>query len=257
MAYLYFDESIREKGEFIIGALIVSGDDLSKAVYAQWVDMGLDPKVDEYKSSAIKIHNDNSVKQRSIIKGLLMYSKLALVVIPIAERKKLGDYCADLVMQLIDTEMLCDRKNDLFVDENILMSREKLDKLTQRNVSCVLDANSKIEAGIQVSDHAAHALGSMLLEELGILKKQIKASENSGYHPDEEFELGFELWADLRYALYGKQTYIDGLSPPPDDPANPFYQVDGYGLYIAKSCSISLTESAKERFGINYLGCIH
>lgn len=97
----------------------------------------------------------------------------------------------------------------------------------------------------------------MLLEEMGIVKKQVRAGENSGYHPDDLLELGFELWASLRYALLGKNEYIEGVSPPLDDPANPFFRVDGYGLYIAPSCSRELAEYARNRFGINYLGCIH
>ena len=112
-------------------------------------------------------------------------------------------------------------------------------------------------AGIQVADHAAHALGGMLLEEMGLVTKTVRAGEYSGYHPDEMLNLGFELWASIRYALIGKNEYIEGFSPPPDDPVNPYFKVEGYGLLISPECSESLAATARKRFGVNYLGCIH
>jgi len=219
--------------------------------------MGLNPNDDEYKSSAIKSNNEISVKQREYIRGLVHSSRLALVVLPSHDRKQLGNYCAELVFQLLETNKLNNESHKLFIDENIFIDKDVKAKLESRNVNVYLNTDSKLEAGIQLADHASHALGGMLLEEMGIIKKQVKAGDNSGYHPDELLGLGFELWASLRYALIGNNQYIEGLSPPPEDPANPFFMVDGYGLYIADSCSKALTSAAKKRFGINYLGCIH
>jgi len=257
MAYLYFDESIRNNGEFIIGALVISEMDLSKVVREKWFEMGLNPYKDEYKSSSIKVGNGISVAQRSFIRELLSNSELALVVLPADDRRQLGNYCSELIFQLLDTKLLNRENHVVYVDENIQINNENQRLLKKNRVECVLNSNSSVEAGIQLSDHASHALGGMLLEEMGVIKKQVRAGENSGYHPDEMLDLGFELWASLRYSLLGKQKYIEGLSPPPDDPANPFFQVDGYGLYIAKTCSESLSENARKRFGVNYLGCIH
>ena len=257
MANLYFDESIRDNGQFIIGAVVISKDDLSTQIRSQWESMGLNPNDDEYKSSAIKSNNEISVKQREYIRGLLHNSRLALVVLPSHDRKQLGNYCTELVFQLLETNKLNNEPHKLFIDENIFIDKDFKDKLESRNVNVYLNTDSKLEAGIQLADHASHALGGMLLEEMGIIKKQVKAGDNSGYHPDELLDLGFELWASLRYALIGNNQYIEGLSPPPEDPANPYFMVDGYGLYIADSCSETLTSAAKKRFGINYLGCIH
>lgn len=255
MANLYFDESIRDNGKFIIGAVVISEEDLSTQIRAQWELMGLNPN-DEYKSSAIKSENEVSVKQREFIRSLLHSSKLALVVLPSHDRKELGNYCAELVLQLLSTKKLFGNTHNLFVDENVFMNKDVQLKLDSVGVNLYLNSDSKKEAGIQLADHASHALGGMLLEEMGLIKKQVKAGENSGYHPDEMLDLGFELWASLRYALIGDNQYIEGLSPP-DDPANPYFMVNGYGLYIAASCVENLESCAKKRFGINYLGCIH
>ncbi len=257
MANLYFDESIRDNGKFIIGALVVSDDDLSAEIKTQWKSMGLNPNSDEYKSSALKINNEVSVEQRIFVRDLLHNSKLALIVLPNDDRKQLGNYCAELVLQLLDTEILGNEIHELYIDENIFIDKGIRTKLKDYGVNLYLNSDSRKEAGIQLADHASHALGGMLLEEMGIIKKQVKAGENSGYHPEDMLDLGFELWASLRYALIGKNQYIEGFSPPPDDPANPYFMVHGYGLYIANSCSKYLIAAAKNRFGINYLGCIH
>lgn len=256
MANLYFDESIRDNGGFIIGALVISDEDLSTQIRKQWECMGLNPN-DEYKSSAIKINNEASVKQRNFISYLLQKSKLALVVLPKDDRRQLGNYCAELVIQLLNTNMLLNQPHEFHLDENVFIDRNIQAKLKELNVRIHLNSDSKKEAGIQLADHASHALGGMLLEEMGVVKKQVKAGENSGYHPDEMLDLGFELWASLRYALIGENHYFEGLSPPLEDPANPYYMVDGYGLYIASSCSNALAVAARKRFGTNYLSCIH
>lgn len=257
MANLYFDESIRDNGAFIIGAVVISEDDLSARVRAEWEIMGLNPDQNEYKSSSIKSNNEISVIQREFIRRQIHSSELALVVLPNHDRKQLGNYCAALVMQLLKTNKLQNEPHKLFIDENIFIDKNVMAKLDKHNVNVYLGCDSKLEAGIQLADHASHALGGMLLEQMGIVKKQVKAGDNSGYNPNLMLNLGFELWASLRSALIGNNEYIEGLSPPPDDPANPFFMVDGYGLYVAESCSDSLAAAAKKRFGINYLGCIH
>jgi hypothetical protein len=96
----------------------------------------------------------------------------------------------------------------------------------------------------------------MLLEEMGIISKTVLAGEYSGYVPDLKIELGFELWAGLRYAILSKNDEPPGLSPT-DDLEPPFFRVEGYGLFIAPSCNHVLTQHARKRFGVNYLGCIH
>lgn len=257
MSYCYFDESIRERGGFIVGALVVSDRDLSPLIAEEWARLGLTPGSEEYKSSNPKNGNELGVAQRQVVAQLLQESKLGFVVVPIDDREGLGGYCAGLVIQLIETGSIGAGEHSLYLDEGIPVSAAHLERLGQMEVSVAMRCDSKKVGGIQVADHAAHALGGMLLEEMGLLRKQVRAGENSGYHPDGLLDLGFELWASLRYALIGRNEYIEGLSPPPDDPANPYFRVDGVGLYVATTCSADLARHARERFGVNYLGCIH
>ena len=257
MSHCYFDESIRETGGFIVGALVVSDRDLSPVIAEEWARLGLNPAAEEYKSSDPKNGNVLGVAQRRVVARLLQESKLGLVVVPRDDREGLGGYCARLLAQLVESGSIATEGHSLHLDEGILVGAADFERLERIGVSVTAKCDSKKVGGIQVADHAAHALGGMLLEEMGLLRKQVRAGENSGYHPDDVLDLGFELWASLRYALIGRNEYIEGLSPPPDDPANPYFRVDGVGLYVAPTCSEELARHARKRFGVNYLGCIH
>lgn len=257
MANLYFDESIRERGGFIVGALVLAKNNLSERVRELWRDMALNPDVFEYKSSAPKVNDPRSQRQRGVLAEVLHSARLALTICPCADRRELGNHCVSLVSQLQSTGFLPPGLHDLFVDQNIFIPRNARDALAASGVSVHLNQDSRVAAGLQVADHAAHALGGMLLEEMGIVRKTVLAGEGSGYDPELEIELGFELWASLRYALIGKNEHMPGLSPPPDDPANPYFRVEGYGMYLPASCSEPLAKHARKRFGTNYLGCIH
>jgi hypothetical protein len=188
---------------------------------------------------------------------LLHKSRLGLTVAPVVDRRRLGEHCTQLLIQLTDTGGIPSHEHIVYLDQSIPIAEGDLRRLRERNISAVPDSDSRKIGGIQAADHAAHALGGMLLEEMGVLKKRVRAGEGSGYHPDEMLELGFELWASLRYALIGRNEYIEGRSPPPDDPANPHFRVDGVGLYLPSTCSGELAEHARARFGVNDLGCIH
>jgi hypothetical protein len=253
MCYLYFDESIIEKGDFIIGALVVSNDDLSLTVRKKWRSLGLDPNVSEYKSSPVKNQLDVRPIQRPEIRKILRSSKLALIVCPNKDRQNLGAHCAALIFQLLAKKLLPLDEHFLYVDENIRMPIADQQKLTKTGVYPNLDQNSKKTAGIQVADYAAHSLGVMLSEKMGLVKKLVVLAEESC----ESMEVGFELWASLRSSLLGKTEYIPGFSSDPQDPVNHYSRVEGYGLYIADSCSEALASHALKAFGVNYLGCIH
>ena len=185
MSYLYFDESIRENGQFIIGALVESKTDLSPCVRQKWIDMGLDPSQHEYKSSSPKEGNELGQGQRAFIGELLSHSGLALTVAPVDARRHLGNYCTELVLQLLNTGLLSGGEHVLYIDENIRVSQNDRSRLESMSVRCYPNTDSSIEAGIQLADHAAHSLGGMLLEEIGVIKKRVRAGESSGYHPDE------------------------------------------------------------------------
>jgi hypothetical protein len=112
------------------------------------------------------------------------------------------------------------------------------------------DQDSRKVAGIQMADLCAHSLSIMLLEQLGLINKNVRAR---GYDPNIEINIGFELWASLRYHFFTQDkinfdvSQIEGFA----------LDTESYALCIAPSCSAILTKAAKERFGTMYIGCIH
>ena len=253
MAHMYFDESIRSNGSFIVGALVVSDEDLSIRVANEWRDMGLDANTQEFKSSTLKFGSPTSQLQRVVLRGILQTSRLGLVVCPSFDRDRLGEHAVGLVLQLLDSGVLENGSHELYFDEGITLPAASKQAIKGRDVSLNTGQDSRLVAGIQVADHAAHTLGVMLLEEAGIISKSVRAGDNSGYEPDLEIELGFELWAGLRYSFLGQ----DKLAIDSSEVFDPHRIVDGFGLYVAPSCDDDLADLARRRFGSIYLGCIH
>ena len=80
MGYLYFDESIRDKGGFIIGAAVYSSCDLTSHVHQQWESLGLNPLEYEYKSSALKAGSTAAEEQRRRLRAVLSRTKIGWVL---------------------------------------------------------------------------------------------------------------------------------------------------------------------------------
>ena len=142
----------------------------------------------------------------------------------------------------------------LYLDDNIHVASVHLAAAREEDISVLIRQDSREVGGLQLADHVAHSLSGMLLEQMGLLRKHIKAGENSGYDPELLIELGFELWASLRYSLiYGPND----ATPEDDQLVTATFPMEGFGLYVAPSCNSDLTSHARARFGTNYLGCIH
>lgn len=136
-------------------------------------------------------------------------------------------------------------------------SKEKAEQLIYQLNFCDskfhLEQNSLLIKGIQLADLAAHVSSIQLKNALGLVKKKVKAGENSGYDPHQEIELGFEMWAIIRYAFFNNGSTI--LKDDSIEYAT--VKVEPHGLYISNFCDNHLTETARNKFGNVYLGCIH
>lgn len=254
MGHLYFDESIHERAGFIVGACVYSLRDLTPEVHQLWAEQGLDPATFEYKSSTPKARDQAAQTHRSQIHSLLHEARISLVVCPAVDRRSLGSHAIALVRQLVATGSIPAAPYTLYLDDNISLSQHERDAVQSYDVTALVRQDSRAVGGLQVADHAAHSLSGMLLEEMGLLKKMIRAGPGSGYDPDLMIELGFEMWASLRYSLI---VGPNNASIDDDQLVMATFPMDGYGLYIAPSCSDELREHAISRFGTNYVGCIH
>lgn len=256
MGYFYFDESIHERAEFILGAFVYSGVDLTPMVFEKLRQVGLQPGVDEFKSSSIMSTNMQQRKLRNLLKSLLWDVKIGLVVIPCSERQRLGSDALRGLNKIIEVNRLADRKHHAYFDEGInFQNLGGVRRELNLDRCCVIhpQENSCSIGGIQLADLVAHTLSTMLLETLGLISKKVKAGPNSGYDPDMDIELGFELWATLRYHFFTQdQIDIDV------DPLEGFsLDVGSYAVYFSNDCSEKLKGAVIDRFGSCYMGCIH
>jgi hypothetical protein len=257
MGYFYFDESIQERAGFIVGSFVYSRSDLTPSVFAALAEAGLKPGVDEFKSGARMSAHPEQAKARDVLRGLLMNVRVGVIVVPSSERSNLGAEALVGLTKIINVNDLTSASHQVFFDEGIVVDRASLESFNGNvGAACdiYLDQDSRTIGGIQLADLAAHAMGVMLLEQQGHIKKMVKAGENSGYDPDLDIDLGFELWTSLRYSFFKAPQPIPG----PDDPLGDLmFDVENYGLHIAATCGDALRDSSLMRFGQCYLGCIH
>ncbi|EJF08752.1 DUF3800 domain-containing protein [Pontibacter sp. BAB1700] len=258
MGQFYIDESIHDEADFIIGACVYSDVDINEKIIEITKSCGFDPDKFEFKSSASYSKEPEKAQVRERLKGLLVDScRLGIVVIPRASREQLGFECIKAVKQFIDsnesiTEPIC-----VYVDQGMFTSRDKAEQLIAslkiKRCEFNLEQNSLEIKGIQLADLAAHIVSIQLKDALGLVTKTVKAGNNSGYEPDMDIELGFELWASIRYTFFneGSKLYTN------DPIADATLKVEPYGLYISDLCGKNLSDIARKKFGNIFLGCIH
>jgi len=259
VGYFYFDETIQERGGFIIGAFVYSPEDKTPAVYSAISHVGLQPGFDEFKSGSRMDKNPHQAKLRGELSNILTNTSVGLIVLPVSERALLGREAIIGLQKILRANGLDKQPHKVFFDEGITVDSKTHNTFLEGVGSlCELrpSQDSILVGGIQLADLVAHSLGGMLLEQLGLISKKVRVGEGSGYDPDLEIELGFELWASLRYQLFKAAQPKPG--PIPDDPVGEMiFDVENYGLHISEKCCPSLREAALQRFGDCYLGCIH
>ena len=257
MAYVYFDESIHERGGFIAGAYVY-GPDADATVLAAVERVGLRPGVDEFKSSARMSQHPEQVALRTELKKLLAAYQVAVLITSVNNRRALGAEALRVLDQF-------SRANDLTAGATLVAvfhqglfdsprQAAELSAAIGLAQYCDLrvEQDSRAIGGLQLADLVAHTTGIMLLETLGLIHKQAKGGPDSG-HEAMELDLGFELWAGLRYHFF---------HAGPVDQQEEVYQgalmeVGPNGLHVSETCSAELRTAAFHRFGQCYLGCIH
>ncbi len=199
-------------------------------------------------------------RARNLLKCVIRdQCRVGLVIIPEESRPTLGNEAFLGLDKILVTNQFGSDSHEVFFDEGICANPEVTEGVARRirnghHCTFHFNQNSVIVMGLQVADLVAHTWATMLLAQLGIVKKLVKAGENSGYDPNSEGSLEFELWAGLRHNFFS-------AAPPPvetwqsqlDFQAN----VESRGLHIADSCDPKIREAALARFGKMYLGCIH
>jgi hypothetical protein len=148
-------------------------------------------------------------------------------------------------------------RHEVFLDEGLVpgvgTAKAEAERLDLGNCTFHFEQDSKQIGGLQVADLAAHTCSIMLLEHTGHVNKMVKVGPGSGYDPDMEVDIGWDLWTGLRYAFFNAGPISDTIEWPDVW----MLQVDGYGLFLSSNCDDRLRLAARERFGRCYVGCIH
>ncbi|MBV5316040.1 MAG: DUF3800 domain-containing protein [Prolixibacteraceae bacterium] len=258
MGHFYIDDSVHDKAGFIIGACVYTDMDINEKIIDLIKSCGFDPDSFEYKSSVNYSKEPGKANVRERLKGLLTDNcSLGVVIIPRASREQLGFECIKAVRQFIEINKRIKKPISIYFDQGMFTSKDKAEQLiTSLNFTdCTfyLEQNSSYIKGIQLADLAAHISSIQLKDALGFVTKMVKAGENSGYYPDLDMELGFEMWSTIRYTFFneGSKLYTD------DQIAGATLKVEPYGLYISDLCDKNLSDISRAKFGNIYLGCIH
>jgi hypothetical protein len=260
MGFFYFDESIHPRCNFILGAFAYCEDSLDGPINDALNHSGLSPGVDEFKSGAYMRDNPGQVSARALLKSIVCNQcRIGVVVAPHTPRHLIGREALDGLNKILATGSFRSSSHEVFFDRGIFASvgagqRQAETTCDGRPCSFHFEQDSRKILGLQAADLIAHTCATMLLDQLGLVKKTVKAGPNSGYDPDADMPLGFELWAGLRWNYFA-------TGPPPYDTwkSQLDFKVDvqSQGLHISTSCDESIKSAALSRFGSMYLGCIH
>jgi hypothetical protein len=259
MGKFYIDDSVHFEANFIIGACVYSEEDNLNQIIEEVVrNNGFDPATFEYKSSANYSKEPGKAKIRESLKVVLRETcKLGIVVIPANYRDQLGKECIKAVVQFLKVNELLNQPNEVYVDQGMFTNKKNAEDyaLSYGLPDCTfhLEQDSKIIRGIQLADLAAHVCSIQMKDAMGLVKKMVKCGPDSGYEIDSEMELGFEMFATVRYVFFNKGT----TEVSEDIIKMATVQVEPYGLYISDLCNEDLKQLVIDHFGEVYLGCIH
>ncbi len=257
MAYLYLDDSKHHRFGFSLAAFVICDIDPTEHVSSVFRKHGFDPREFEYKSSA-KMAGDKQLQAlRDALKSFIG-RQCQIAVCVVNGDKKIGPAALRLLSSALSHPKLEGQSHKVFFDEGLFQSSKAASDLADRDSAfgCCefhFEQDSRMHLGIQLADIAAHTCSTMLLETLGhVTKKVILDAPGDSVYDGLEVELGFEMWAGIRYAFLGKNRQ----NPKGDfDLAN--VDIYPWGLFIDESAGEWVSNAAMERFGESYLGCIH
>lgn len=257
MAFLYLDDSKHHRFGFSLAAFVICDADPTEEVNSIFRDFGYDPGCFEFKSSSKMKGDSNLQGLRSALKFFIA-KKCRIAVCVVNGDKKLGPAGLNLLQCALTHPQLTGIQHEVFFDGGLFPSVRAAEALVDDGKglnSCRFhfEQDSRNVLGIQLADIVAHTCGTMLLDSLGHISKMIVVdTPNDSVYHGMVVELGFEMWAGIRYAFLSRNK-----PNPKDDFELANVDVFPWGLFIDDSVDEQVASAAKGRFGEMYLGCIH
>jgi hypothetical protein len=254
LAYFYLDDSKHHSCGFSISAFAIFDEDPQEELFSMFREEGFDPGSFEFKSSHKMAGNLPLQKLRSKLRTYMHHNcRVALSVVSLD--KQLGPASLLLLQKALAHGRLEGKEHEVFFDQGLFASKQAGANLAASitglgQCKFHFEQDSKLIAGIQIADLVAHTCSTMLLDALGLIKKKVRDPER--YVEDDTIDLGFEMWATIRYAFL-----CESNSKPRNEADLAIANVEPYGLYVDDGVNQSIARAAFDRFGEMYLGCIH
>ncbi|MGY4384360.1 hypothetical protein ACVWYN_001386 [Pedobacter sp. UYP24] len=259
MGNFYVDDSVHDHAGFILCACVYASAEIEQELVDLMKSCGLDPDEFEYKSSANYSKQPELAEFRSELKGLVQQScRYGIVVLPRDKRENVGQECLLAIDQFVKVNPQVGTSVSIFMDQGMFSSlnvaNTMFNALKFEDAKLYAEQDSRHIRGIQLADLIAHMASIQLKSAMGLINKMVKAGGNSGYDPDMEMELSFEMFGTLRYCIFN-----EGSNKPQtgDEFVDAVMTVGKAGLFISETCDTDLVDWASGTFGTIYLGCIH
>lgn len=209
MAYLFLDDSKHHRSGFSLAAFAICDVDPTEEISALFRKHGFDPSTFEFKSSATMKDDNNLQALRDSLKHFIARNcKMALCVVDSADdTRKLGPASLTLLRGALKHPWLEGQQHEVFFDEGLFKHKSAAEALVAsdpelQGCNFHFEQDSKAVMGIQLADIMAHTCSIMLLDALGdINKKVIVNAPGDSVYDGLEVELGFEMWAGIRYVF--------------------------------------------------------
>ncbi len=254
---MYLDDSKHHRFGFSLAAFVICDVDPTEEVSSIFRDYGYDPASFEFKSST-KMKGDSNLQSLRRALKFFITRKCSIAVCVVNGDKNLGAAGLELLQCALTHPQLNSIQHEVFFDEGLFPSVRAAEALVDNGKGldpCIFhfEQDSRDILGIQLADIVAHTCGTMLLDSLGHISKMIVVDEpNDSVYHGMEVELGFEMWAGIRYAFL-RQNKPNSK----DDFELATVDVFPWGLFIGDSVDEQIASAAKDRFDEMYLGCIH
>jgi hypothetical protein len=259
----FFDESVHDSGGFILGAWAAFSASPEALLSERLRIVGVSPSL-EFHSAARMDRDHEMRKLRDAMRSVLSPNvRIGAAVVPRDERAGLGVHALRCLKQTLEQTGLIAERHEYYLDQGLFRGQAGDAAVHGLELNAAgefhFEQDSSRVRGIQFADLIAQNCALMLKDSLGLLRKTVRAGEDSGYDPDLMIELGFELWATVRYCFFGKgpEVTVAQIEEAKDLTELLRVTVGKRGLYVASTCSERLRTAAESRFGSMYIGCIH
>ena len=263
--HAYFDESLHDAHDFMLGAFVFARHDHATAAVASALEAAhLRVGVDEFMSRLPFADNFRLQQLRSdLIQYVARETKVGIVIAPRKERAHLGKHALEGLAKVAWRNALECTSLDIEFDDGVFSSSTAALLQTEEigfpeNFHFTYRADSKVSLGLQLADLVANAASRMLIETMTGHQKRVTLGEDSGYEEGTEAALSWDLKMMLRYSFFSGRL----AEPPRNDEGRfewhlPLMDLRSFAVHTAGPLGDTLDEGVDSAFGRIWLGCIH